>query len=118
VCQPPSCTSQCDALTNPTNCDCNVSCDPVVAEIHCPDDLCQLEHCPACSVDPQQPVCNVQCTQIDPHGPTCTPPSASCTPNCQPARCAWKCEKPTDCTEPTCNLECESPRINVCKGRP
>ena len=90
VCDAPVCQVQCD---NPADVS---ACRAPHCWVRCPEDMCENEHCPACET---------VCAPLD-----CSRnPEAVCSALCEETRCAWWCEKPTDCAAPRCELHCERP---------
>lgn len=94
---------------------CNATCTPVCVEpdcifyptcnyspscsIHCPQDMCESDNCPACETI-CQPSSHLECGPI-----VCAPPN-----------CSWACKKPTNCPSPVCELQCERPACEFAGG--
>lgn len=64
-----------------------------VAEVQCPEGMCETEQCPTCSV------------LAEPVAPC---PGFTGTVVCQPTSCSWDCQKPL-LPPPECALVCEEP---------
>jgi hypothetical protein len=107
----PECSWQCDNPTCAADCHvscndpvCSVVCDPAGSggtcqapdcRVVCPPDQCESEQCPACETVCQPPVCEDT--------------DAACQIQCEVTQCAWVCDLPSDCPQPTCHLQCEEP---------
>jgi hypothetical protein len=99
VCDNPVCYANCDPVCSAPVCQrcVNQTGTPVCRATHactvfCPEDMCEMEQCPACEV---------QCPQL------CAT-TANCTVTCDPIQCEWSCRLPT-CPHPTCVRQCEAP---------
>lgn len=105
TCDSPVCNATCTPVCQPANCSTvcvTGSCNAPNCEIICPEDMCESDSCPTCSA---------QCQQLS----GCSL-NADCSIQCQPVDCAWKCEKPTDCPSPICELNCEHPACEFSSG--
>ncbi len=82
VCQPHVCTNTCDGCVSLPNC-----------HVECPEDQCESDSCPACTL-----LCNT---------PVCIPDTYNnCTIECQQLQCDWQCVTPPACTG---NCTCDAP---------
>jgi hypothetical protein len=104
-CNSPPCFAKCRPICLPPACQrCkNESgtishCKPLHhgCSISCPPDQCELDHCPECALS-----CGDEERKCRSHH--------GCLIICEEVECAWFCEKPNDCAEPTCQLNCEHP---------
>jgi hypothetical protein len=66
--------------------------------VQCPLDMCEADACP-------------QCETICP-GTLCDD-TPDCLVLCEETACAWRCEKPTNCPYPRCELACEAPACEL-----
>lgn len=90
ACDDPICLADCKFVTEPPSCICqdNPSVTPK-CYVYCAPDQCENDTCPQCETR-----CEI---------------TSGCTPLCLPPVSSWACRKPTNCTQPICELVCEQP---------
>lgn len=90
ACQPVCRSPVCEVCRNASGMECRPTGQ---CTTHCPDDLCEMDECPACE--------------------TLCPPLCQGRPNCfvqcEPMECDWRCVLPSNCPRPECHLQCEQP---------
>lgn len=91
-CHAPVCQTQC--ISNSTRCY-GPSCS-----VRCPPNQCESDSCPNCETVCNPPSC---------FNPQTYEPVTDCQNLCEATNCSWKCEKPTNCPYPKCQLMCEQP---------
>jgi hypothetical protein len=94
VCDPVDCTivwrdTGNNIVSTPPGCDFAID-----AKVVCPEDMCEIDNCPACENE-VQPL------------PTC--PGFTSTITCAPTNCSWDCQKPLNPTMINCELQCQTP---------
>lgn len=96
----PKCTVSCNNSFVPIQGQCNFKCSNVVNITN----VCESDSCPLVETLCTQLIC------ID------LPRTVTCTVLCEAPTAGWVCNKPKNCRQPICELQCEKPACEYSNG--